>query len=258
MSNSLWPHGRQHARLPSPSPTLKAYSNSCPLSWWCHPTISCSVIPFSSRLQSSPPSGSFQWVSSSYQVAKLSEVQLQHQSFQRIFRTDFLLCAPGPCYDNRTSVKSVCHTLNPCQYLPKSIFLILAFWMGMNCYIIVFLIYIFLISNMLTIFSWTYLPLIHPFKKCKFQIFCSHFLKLNSFLRYGSLFICSGDKSFDRVSVHIFITIFSLPIHFLRVNFWGEVLHFDVNVLIFDVGSQFSFLRLLLSVSSLRILGCFP
>ena len=116
-------------------------SNSCPLSRWCHPTISCSVIPFSSRLQSSPPSGSFQWVSSSYQVAKLSEVQLQHQSFQRIFRTDFLLCAPGPCYDNRTSVKSVCHTLNPCQYLPKSIFLILAFWMGMNCYIIVFNLY---------------------------------------------------------------------------------------------------------------------
>ena len=45
MSNSLWPNGLQHARLPCPSPTPRAYSNSCPLSWWCHPTISSSVIP---------------------------------------------------------------------------------------------------------------------------------------------------------------------------------------------------------------------
>jgi len=52
VSNSLWPHGLQHARLPCPSPTHGAYSNSCPLSW-CHPTISSSVIPFSSRLFSS-------------------------------------------------------------------------------------------------------------------------------------------------------------------------------------------------------------
>jgi len=47
MSDSLWPHGLQHARLPYPSPTPGVYSNSCPLSWWCHPTISSSVIPFS-------------------------------------------------------------------------------------------------------------------------------------------------------------------------------------------------------------------
>ena len=59
MSNSLWPHGPQHTRLPCPSPTPGAYSNSCPLSWWCHPTISSSVIPFSSCLQSFPASGSF-------------------------------------------------------------------------------------------------------------------------------------------------------------------------------------------------------
>ena len=57
--NSLWPHGLQHARPPCPSPTLGVYSNSCPLSWWCHPTISSSVIPFSSHLQSFPASGSF-------------------------------------------------------------------------------------------------------------------------------------------------------------------------------------------------------
>ena len=59
-SSTLWPHGLQHARLPCPSPTLGAYSNSCPLSRWCHQTISSSVIPFSSHLQSFPASGSFQ------------------------------------------------------------------------------------------------------------------------------------------------------------------------------------------------------
>ena len=53
------PHGLQHARLPCPSPTPKACSNSCPSSWWCHPTISSSVAPFSSSLQSLPASGSF-------------------------------------------------------------------------------------------------------------------------------------------------------------------------------------------------------
>ena len=65
MSNSSQPHGLQHARLPCPSPTPGACSNSCPSSWWCHPTILSSVIPFSSCLQSFPASGSFQWVSSS-------------------------------------------------------------------------------------------------------------------------------------------------------------------------------------------------
>ena len=60
MSDSLWPHGLQHARPLCPSPTHGIYSNSCPLSRWCHPTISSSVVPFSSCLQSSPASGSFQ------------------------------------------------------------------------------------------------------------------------------------------------------------------------------------------------------
>ena len=59
MSNSLWPHGLHQARPPCPSPTLRVYSNSCPLSQWCHPTLSSSVIPFSSHLQSFPASGSF-------------------------------------------------------------------------------------------------------------------------------------------------------------------------------------------------------
>ena len=59
MSDSLWPHALQHTRLPCPSPNPRACSNSCPLSWWCHPTISSSVVPFSSHLQSLPASGSF-------------------------------------------------------------------------------------------------------------------------------------------------------------------------------------------------------
>ena len=59
MSNSLQPHGLQHARLPCPSPSPGVYSDSCPLSQWCHPTISSSVIPISSCLQSFPASGSF-------------------------------------------------------------------------------------------------------------------------------------------------------------------------------------------------------
>ena len=59
MSDSLWTHGLQHARLPCPSPSLRTCSNSCPLSQWCHPTISPSVVPFSSCLQSFPVSGAF-------------------------------------------------------------------------------------------------------------------------------------------------------------------------------------------------------
>ena len=59
VSNSLQPHGLQHARLTCPSPTPKACSNSCPSSQWCHPTVSSSVIPFSSCLQSFAASGSF-------------------------------------------------------------------------------------------------------------------------------------------------------------------------------------------------------
>ena len=56
---TLWPHGLRHTRLPCPSPIPRAYSNSCPSSQWCHPTISSSVVPFSSCLQSFPASGSF-------------------------------------------------------------------------------------------------------------------------------------------------------------------------------------------------------
>ena len=95
----LWPHGLQHARPPCPSPTPRVYSNSCPLSWWCHPTISSSLISFSSHLQSFPASGSFQMshffvsggqsigVSASASVLPKSK-GLPKKSFQ--IRTDFL------------------------------------------------------------------------------------------------------------------------------------------------------------------------
>ena len=59
VSDSLQPHGLQQARLPCPSPTPRAYSNLCPSSWWCPPTISSSVVSFSSRPQSFPTSGTF-------------------------------------------------------------------------------------------------------------------------------------------------------------------------------------------------------
>ena len=59
VSDSLRPHALQHTRPPCPSPTPRIYSNSCPLSWWCHLTMSSSFVPFSSCLQSFPASGSF-------------------------------------------------------------------------------------------------------------------------------------------------------------------------------------------------------
>ena len=59
VSSSLQPHGLQLARLPHPSPTPRTCSHSCPSSWWCYPTTSSSVVPFSSCLQSFPASGSF-------------------------------------------------------------------------------------------------------------------------------------------------------------------------------------------------------
>ena len=90
VSNSLLPHGLQHVRPPCSSPTPRVYSNSCPLSRWCHPTISSSVIPFSSPLQSFPASESFQMSQLFVSGGRSIKFQLQHQSFQSIFRTDFL------------------------------------------------------------------------------------------------------------------------------------------------------------------------
>ena len=101
MSDYLQPHGLQHTRLPCPSPTPRAYSNSCPLSWWCHPTISSSVIPFSSKLQSFPASGSFQmnqFVASGSQSigvsASTSVLPMTIQDWFPIGWTDGSPCSP--------------------------------------------------------------------------------------------------------------------------------------------------------------------
>ena len=89
MSDSLWPHGLQHIRFPCPSPTPRVCSNSCPLSQWCHPTISSSVS-FSSRPQSFPVSVSFP-MNQRFSSGSLSiGVSASHQSFQWISRVDFL------------------------------------------------------------------------------------------------------------------------------------------------------------------------
>ena len=87
---SLQPHGLQHTRLPCPLPTPGAYTNSHPLSQWCHPTSHPLSSPSLPAFNLSQPQGLFKWVNSSHQVAKRLEFQLQHQSFQWIFRTDFL------------------------------------------------------------------------------------------------------------------------------------------------------------------------
>ena len=84
------PHELQNTRPPCPAPTPGAHPNSCPLSQWCHPTLSSSVIPFPSCPQSYPASGSFKWASSSHQVAEVLEFQLRHQTFQWTPRTDLL------------------------------------------------------------------------------------------------------------------------------------------------------------------------
>ena len=90
VSNPLGPHEPQHARPPCPSPTPRVYPNLCPLSRWCHPTISSSVVPSPPALNLSQHQGLFKWIGSSHQVAKVLEFQLQYQSFQSTPRTDLL------------------------------------------------------------------------------------------------------------------------------------------------------------------------
>ena len=86
MSSSLWPHGEQHTRLPCPSSTPGACSNSCPLSQWCHPTITSSVVPFSFRLQSFPASGSFPrsklFTSGGQSIGVSASVSVLHMNIQ--------------------------------------------------------------------------------------------------------------------------------------------------------------------------------
>ena len=108
-------HGLQHARFPCLSPTPGACLNSCPSTQWCHPTISSSVIPFSSRLQSFATSGSFPVSQLFISGGQSLLVQLQHQSFQWIFRVDVFLvykqicwCLPCVCPDIAIGFDLVC------------------------------------------------------------------------------------------------------------------------------------------------------
>ena len=90
MSDSLRSHELQHDRPPCPSPTPGVHPDSLPSSQWCHSAISSSGVPSSSCPKSLPASESFPMGSFSHQVAKVLEFQLQHQSFQWIFKVDFL------------------------------------------------------------------------------------------------------------------------------------------------------------------------
>ena len=90
LSDSFRPHELLHTRPPCPSPTPRVHPNPHPSSQWCHPAISSSVVPFSSCPNPSQHQGLFQWVSSSHEVAKVLEFQLQHQSFQWTPRTHLL------------------------------------------------------------------------------------------------------------------------------------------------------------------------
>ena len=117
VSDYLQPHGLP----PCPSPTPRACLNSCPSSRWCHPTILSSVVPFSSCLLSQHQA-LFQWVSSSHQVAKVLE--LQHQSFQWIFRADFLEdwlvwspCSPRDSQESSPSAAAAAKSLQSCLTL---------------------------------------------------------------------------------------------------------------------------------------------
>ena len=107
VSDSLWPHGLQHARLPCPWPTPGACSNSCPSSWWCHPTISSSVIPFSSCLQSFPASVSFplsQFLTSGGQsTGALALGSVLPKNIQDWFPLDWLVWSPCRPRDSQES-----------------------------------------------------------------------------------------------------------------------------------------------------------
>ena len=100
-SDSLWPHESQHARPPCPSPTPRVHSNSCPSSWWCHPAISSSFIPFSSCPQSFPASGSFPlsplfaWGGQSIEVsASASVLPMNNQDWSILEWTGGSPCSP--------------------------------------------------------------------------------------------------------------------------------------------------------------------
>ena len=123
VSDSLWVHGLQHTRLPCPSPTPGVCSNSCPSSQWCHPTISSLSSPSPPAFNLSQHQGIFQWVSSSHQVAKVLEFQLQHQLSWTIKKAEWqaidaleLWCWRRPLrvpWTARRSNQSILKEINP-------------------------------------------------------------------------------------------------------------------------------------------------
>ena len=107
MSESLWPHGLQDTRLPCPSPTPGACSNSCPSSQWCHPTISSSLIPFSSCLQSLPASGSFSmsqlFSSGGQSIGTSASASVLPMNIQDSYLQDWLVGSPCRPRDSQES-----------------------------------------------------------------------------------------------------------------------------------------------------------
>ena len=125
MSDSLQPNGLQHTRVLCPSPSPGVCSNSCPLSQWCHPTISSSTAPFSSCPQSFPASRSCKWTFSSHQVVKVLALQLQYQSFSEYsgfisFKIDWF---------DLLKVQGTLKSLLQCHYSKASILWLSAFFM---------------------------------------------------------------------------------------------------------------------------------
>ena len=118
VSNSLWPHGLQHARLPCPS-TFRAYSNSCPLSWGYHPTISSSVVPFSSCLLSFPASGSFASGGQNIGVSA-SAIIIYINAFTLLwflyFHCTFYVITVHLCSDNKKQMVGWVKTVNMCMW----------------------------------------------------------------------------------------------------------------------------------------------
>ena len=106
-SDSLWPHGLQHASSPCPSPTPGVYSNSCPSSWWCHPTISSSVVPFSSHLLAFPTSGSFLmsqlFASGGQSIGASASASVLPMNIQGWFPWDWLVGSPCCPRDSQES-----------------------------------------------------------------------------------------------------------------------------------------------------------
>ena len=129
MSDSLWPHESQHARPPCPSQTPGVYSNSCPSSWWCHPAISSSVIPFSSCPQSFPASGSFltsqlfAWGGQSIGVsASASMLPMSTQDLFPLGWTDWIsLKSKGlsRVFSNTTVQNHTTQQFHCCAYTPR-------------------------------------------------------------------------------------------------------------------------------------------